>query len=52
MINNNTSCIKVSDTQILYNHLNLPTSITLGTGTISYLYNAVGEKSRENSKKE
>ena len=31
-------------TQILYNHLNLPTSITLGTGTISYLYNAVGGK--------
>ncbi|MBX9807007.1 MAG: RHS repeat-associated core domain-containing protein, partial [Flavobacteriaceae bacterium] len=32
-------------TAIIYNHLNLPTKITFGTkGTISYLYNAVGQK--------
>jgi RHS repeat-associated protein len=32
-------------TAIVYNHLNLPTKITFGTtGTIEYLYNAVGQK--------
>ncbi len=32
-------------TEIIYNHLNLPTKITFGTkGTISYLYTANGEK--------
>lgn len=32
-------------TEIIYNHLNLPTKITFGaTGTISYIYNAVGQK--------
>jgi RHS repeat-associated protein len=30
---------------IVYNHLNLPTKITFGTtGTIEYIYNAVGQK--------
>jgi RHS repeat-associated protein len=31
-------------TAITYNHLNLPTKITLPTGNISYIYNAVGQK--------
>jgi RHS repeat-associated protein len=32
-------------TAIVYNHLNLPTKITFGTtGTIEYIYNAVGQK--------
>lgn len=32
-------------TEIIYNHLNLPTKITFGTkGTISYLYNSMGKK--------
>lgn len=31
-------------TDILYNHLNQPTSIPIALGTISYLYNAKGEK--------
>lgn len=31
--------------EIIYNHLNLPTKITFGTkGTISYIYNSMGEK--------
>lgn len=32
-------------TAIVYNHLNLPTKITFGTtGTIEYIYNALGQK--------
>ena len=32
-------------TEIIYNHLNLPTKITFGTnGIIEYIYNAVGQK--------
>uniref|UniRef100_UPI003305A9AA DUF6443 domain-containing protein n=1 Tax=uncultured Croceitalea sp. TaxID=1798908 RepID=UPI003305A9AA len=32
------------NTDIGYNHLNLPTSVTLGSGTISYIYDATGVK--------
>jgi RHS repeat-associated protein len=32
---------------IQYNHLNLPTTLFLDTGTISYLYNAAGQKLRK-----
>ncbi|MCO6164495.1 RHS repeat-associated core domain-containing protein, partial [Flavobacterium sp. NRK F7] len=31
-------------TNILYNHLNLPTEIVFGTNKIEYLYNATGQK--------
>ncbi|WP_190809221.1 DUF6443 domain-containing protein [Flagellimonas sp. S3867] len=31
-------------TAITYNHLNLPTSVTMGAGTISYIYDAAGTK--------
>ena len=31
-------------TAIAYNHLNLPTSVTMGGGTISYIYDAAGTK--------
>jgi RHS repeat-associated protein len=31
-------------TNIIYNHLNLPTKIVLSTGNIVYLYNAAGQK--------
>lgn len=32
-------------TAIVYNHLNLPTTITFGsTGSITYIYNAIGQK--------
>ncbi|WP_165396096.1 DUF6443 domain-containing protein [Flavobacterium sp. J27] len=31
-------------TNIVYNHLNLPTEILFGTNKIEYLYNAVGQK--------
>lgn len=32
---------------IIYNHLNLPTSVTLPGGTISYIYDATGVKQRK-----
>src|SRR5690606_17956575 len=32
---------------ITYNHLNLPTSIDIGTGNISYIYDATGTKLRK-----
>jgi RHS repeat-associated protein len=32
---------------ITYNHLNLPTKITIGTGTIDYVYDATGVKQRK-----
>ncbi|WP_409416741.1 DUF6443 domain-containing protein [Flavobacterium sp. PS2] len=36
-------------TKIQYNHLNLPTKITFGTGnTIAYIYNATGQKLEKN----
>ncbi|SNZ01919.1 DUF6443 domain-containing protein [Flagellimonas pacifica] len=31
-------------TAITYNHLNLPTKVTMGGGTISYIYDAMGTK--------
>ncbi|MCL6293889.1 DUF6443 domain-containing protein [Jejuia spongiicola] len=31
-------------TAITYNHLNLPTQVTLGSGNISYIYDALGTK--------
>jgi RHS repeat-associated protein len=34
-------------TAITYNHLNLPTSVTLPGGTISYIYDATGVKQRK-----
>lgn len=34
-------------TAISYNHLNLPTSITLNSGTINYFYDATGTKQRK-----
>ncbi len=34
-------------TAIAYNHLNLPVTITLGTGTINYVYDAAGVKQRK-----
>ncbi len=32
---------------IIYNHLNLPTSVTINSGTISYIYDATGTKLRK-----
>lgn len=32
------------NTDITYNHLSLPKKITIGSGNISYLYNALGQK--------
>ncbi|MBZ9731727.1 RHS repeat-associated core domain-containing protein, partial [Salegentibacter sp. JZCK2] len=34
-------------TDITYNHLNLPTSVSIGGGTISYIYDATGVKQRK-----
>jgi RHS repeat-associated protein len=34
-------------TAITYNHLNLPTQVTLGAGTIQYTYDATGVKQRK-----
>ena len=34
-------------TSITYNHLNLPTQVTLGSGNIQYIYDATGVKTEE-----
>nr|WP_298789352.1 DUF6443 domain-containing protein [uncultured Allomuricauda sp.] len=39
-----TDANKGISSNIGYNHLNLPTSVTLGGGTISYIYDATGVK--------
>ncbi|WP_374175088.1 DUF6443 domain-containing protein [Flavobacterium tructae] len=39
-----TDANKGITTNIVYNHLNLPTKIILPTGNITYLYNAAGQK--------
>lgn len=39
-----TDLNKSITTNIVYNHLNLPTKIVFPTGNIEYLYNAIGQK--------